>query len=146
MFKKIKDKKNIIFLLINLISIIVFVVVSFIDWSLVTGFILGSIVSILSYLLNKFYVSKLLSKRRTFKSSFFISIIKSIILFILMGGVLIGILFANNLNYNSWISGMFNVFTFLYGYSTIMISIIVNYLFFGKNTSKNKIKIKKEGA
>lgn len=137
MFNKIKKNKPLVtWIVLTILSLVIFSIVSFINWSILTGYIVGSIVSIASYYLNKFYVSQLLSKRRSFKLSFFLSQLKTFFWLILVAGTLIGILFANKLLTNSWIDGIFNVFSFIYGCVTIQISLIIAYLFFTKEKKK----------
>lgn len=137
MFNKIKKNKPLVtWIVLTILSLVIFSIVSFINWSILTGYIVGSIVSIASYYLNKFYVSQLLSKRRSFKLSFFLSQLKTFFWLILVAGTLIGILFANKSLTNSWIDGIFNVFSFIYGCVTIQISLIIAYLFFTKEKKK----------
>lgn len=130
MFNKIKNNRPLLsWIVLTIISLVTFSIVTFINWSLLTGYIVGSIVSIISYYLNKFYVSQLLSKRRSFKLSFFLTQLKTFFWLFLVAGTLIGILFANNLLTDSWIDGIFNVFSFIFGCVMIQISFIVAYLF-----------------
>ncbi len=131
-----------VFFILFSISIIVFAVISFVNWSSLTGFLVGTIVSMLLWLINKYYVSKLLSKRRSFKLGFFASFLKSIIWLIIITGTLIGILFANNLLTNSsWIDGVFNVFAFVYGVLLMPVAIISWNI--ADRVSKNKINKEK---
>lgn len=123
--KKLKNKIIITFSILVIVSLLVFLIVSYIDWCLLTGFVIGTIISILSFLLNELFVSQLLSKRRSFKIGFLLGIFKSIIWLLMLGGTFIGILFANNLLKNSWITGTFNIFTYIYGCLTIPIAIII---------------------
>lgn len=125
MTNKLRKKMYITFSFLVGISILVFSIVCFINWSLLTGFLLGTSVSFLMYLLNEVYVSHLLSKRRSFKFVFFVGVTKSLILVGLVIAILTGVLFANKQLKSSWINGVFNVFTFIYGTTTIPIAIII---------------------
>lgn len=142
MRKNFKNKVFITFIVIIIISIIVFASISFINWSLLTGFIIGTIISILNYYITKFYSTSLLSKRRSFKLSFFVGIMKSIIFFSLVAGTFIGILFANKQLNDSWINGTFNVFTFICGCISVPLSIISwNFIDMVKSRKKRKQNI-----
>lgn len=139
MTNKLRKKMYITFGVLVGISILVFSIVCFVNWSLLTGFLLGTIVSFFMYLLNEVYVSHLLSKRRSFKFAFFVGIIKSFIFVGLVVAILTGVLFANRQLKNSWIDGVFNVFTFIYGAITIPTSIIIcNFVDIVKKKDKHK--------
>ncbi len=122
---KFKRETFIVFLSLLLISVIVFAIVSFLNWSLLTGFLIGSIVSFLTYLLNVKYLAHLLSRRRSFKFAFIVGILRALIWLGLIAGVLIGVLFANKNISHSWINGIFNIFTFIYGCVIIPLSLCV---------------------
>ena len=124
-----KINKDILTLIIlALISIIIFSITSIVDWTLLTGFLIGLLLSILYYLFNNLFVYKLLSKRRTFKLSFLLCFFKVFGSIIFFGATFIGILFANNLIGKSLINGVFNVFSFIYGSIIVSISVFVNRL------------------
>lgn len=142
MTNKLRKKMYITFSFLVGISILVFSIVCFINWSLLTGFLLGASVSFLMYLLNEVYVSHLLSKRRSFKFVFFVGVTKSLILVGLVIAILTGVLFANKQLKSSWINGVFNVFTFIYGTTTIPIAIIIYNLvdIVRKKDKRKKVK------
>lgn len=142
MTNKLRKKMYITFSFLVGISILVFSIVCFINWSLLTGFLLGTSVSFLMYLLNEIYVSHLLSKRRSFKFAFFAGVTKSLILVGLVIAILTGVLFANKQLKSSWINGVFNVFTFIYGTTTIPIAIIIYNLvdIVRKKDKRKKVK------
>ncbi|MBD5423188.1 MAG: hypothetical protein HDR43_01700 [Mycoplasma sp.] len=122
-----KLRKNILvtFLIIFSISIVAFSIFCYLDWSLLTGFLIGSCISVSGYLITELFSSKLLSKRRTFKFAFVLVFMKSTIWLLVFSGIFIGILFANNTLGNSWTNGIFNIFSFIYGSSMIWLSIII---------------------
>lgn len=140
-----KEKKQllIIFCILFLINVLIFAIISFINWSWLVGFITGSIIGLFFQWTNEFYLSQLLSRRRTFKNTFFWSILKFLIFIICFLGLFILIIFTNKWVSNSFIDGVFNIFTFLYGISLFWISIIVFNCF---NIYSDKIKKKHKGG
>lgn len=93
---------------------------------------MGVVLSVSSYLLDQKLYGIWLSKRRSFRLTFFLTIFKFFVWSIIYGGVFIGVLHANksvHSNFHSdlyWMDGMFNVFLFIVGSSMIMISVVVN--------------------
>ncbi len=135
--KKFQKDILLVFITLFTISLIIFSILSYLNWSLITGFILGVSISIISYLINELFFAKLLSKRRKFYFIFLLTILKSVIWLLVFASTFIGILFANNLLKNTWTDGIFNIFTFIYGSTCVMISIIINNFI---EIIRNKIK------
>lgn len=124
-----KINKDILSLIaLTLTSAIIFAILSIVDWTLLTGFLIGALLSVICYLCNKFFVYQLLSKRRTFKFSFLLCFLKFFISIVLFGATFIGILFANNLVGKTLVNGVFNIFSFIYGSVIVSISLIINKL------------------
>ncbi len=122
-----KTRKNIllIFCILFTISLIVFFTLSCLNWSFLTGFLLGVLISIINYLLNELFFIKLLSKKRKFFLAFFLTNFKNLFWLVLFSSTFIGILFANNLLKNMWTDGIFNIYTFIYGSLFVGISIVI---------------------
>lgn len=125
------------------IVFLVFAIVSFLDYSLLIGFIVGSSISYLNFVL-KVLINKnfLKSKKKAFVSIF----IYYIFFFALQTIFIILIIFinsyANNLKFfveRSLIVAFkpINIFTYIFGISLIMIStFIANSILYLKNRSK----------
>lgn len=139
--KKQNQKIIIIFLIFVLFFALIFSILSFIDWLYLTGFILGSLLSVVLFQMNRVYVFFLLSKKRKFKAGFLFSFLKSFLLFFLFSGLLIGVLFLNKIIKKDWITGIFNIFTFIFGCSIIVISIFVQHIY---EIIYKKLKSKKQ--
>lgn len=128
-------EKNILkvwFLLVFVVSFAL-AIASINSYTYLTGFLLGSVVSISIFFITNMFLGKLLSNKRTFKTTFIISFMK----FLLTSGLLIGTLIATilinkafNQNDNSWlnIDGIFNFFTVLTGLLTIQISVLFYHI------------------
>lgn len=122
-------KQLIIFSILTICVSIILSIFTFISYTYLTGFLIGSLISLIGYVFNYFILEKWLSKKRSKKSSFWIAILKSFIWMIIVGCVFIGILFANkSLNSNpsnfwSWCDGVFNVLFVIFGLSMMLISI-----------------------
>ena len=122
--KKLTKSFLLIFCILFTTSLLIFSVLSYLNWSLLTGFLLGVLISIINYLLNELFFIKLLSKKRKFFLAFFLTNLKHLVWLVLFSGTFIGILFANNLLKNMWTDGIFNIYTFIYGSLFVAISII----------------------
>ncbi|MGL6125441.1 MAG: hypothetical protein ACRC1F_03110 [Metamycoplasmataceae bacterium] len=128
-------EKNIIkvwFLLVFLV-LIALAIATIDSYTYLTGFLLGSSVSVLIFFATNFFLGKLLSDKRTFKTAFFFSFMKFILTSGLLVGTLISTIFINkmfNKGDNSWhdIDGIFNFFTVLAGLLTIQISIVIYHI------------------
>ncbi|MGL4343012.1 MAG: hypothetical protein ACRCRZ_00375 [Metamycoplasmataceae bacterium] len=147
--KYIDLEKNILKTWLFLVSIItlVLVIISFISFTFVTGFILGSLISIIIFGFNYFFLAKLLSKKRKKNNSIFISIIKYLITIVIYVGFILMVVFSNLAYRESYIDGVFNFFCFFAGLITIHISIIVfhflSYLYKKIQIIKNNKKERK---
>lgn len=139
--KKLTKSIILIFCILFITSLLIFSSLSYLNWSLLTGYLLGVLLAIVNYLLNELFFIKLLSKKRKFFLAFFLANLKNLVWLVLFSGTFIGILFANNLLKNMWTDGIFNIYTFIYGSLFVGISIITeNFL----QIIKNKIKKRKE--
>lgn len=139
--KKLTKSILLIFCILFITSLLIFSSLSYLNWSLLTGYLLGVLLAIVNYLLNELFFIKLLSKKRKFFLAFFLANLKNLVWLVLFSGTFIGILFANNLLKNMWTDGIFNIYTFIYGSLFVGISIITeNFL----QIIKNKIKKRKE--
>lgn len=123
-----------IFIVIWLIFVLTLSIISFIDWSYLTGFVLGSLFSVISFWINELLFGVWLSKRKSFKTMFLISMIKYLIWTIVLSGLIIAILFLNK-TYNQksndlmdWCSGVFNIFLFIVGSSILFLTIIIYHI------------------
>ena len=139
-----KINKDILALIaLTLTSAIIFAILSIVDWTLLTGFLIGALLSFICYLCNKFFVYQLLSKRRTFKFSFLLCFLKFFISIVLFGATFIGILFANNLVGKTLVNGVFNIFSFIYGSVIVSISLIINKLVEAFTYKQKKVEQRK---
>lgn len=147
MMNKIKNKS----LFITIIALFMIIVITLlgcipISWTFITGFLVGSVLSIVGYLLNEMTYGYFMTKKRKFIFSFMFGFFKFFLWFAIFSAILIGLIFANKTYTNnkvSGIDGMFNIFLFLLGYLLYPQSIIINQIF---ETSKDLIlkKIKKD--
>lgn len=135
-YKKITKDLMKIFGLLSALMTMCLIIISFISWTYLTGFLLGCFCSLSFYWLNEWCFGIWLSRRRTFRSMFLISFLKFFVQMLLLSLILIGILFLNQF-YNSnqnWdlstkrIDGIFNIFLFIVGCSMMMISIIFYHI------------------
>ena len=140
--KKI-NKDILVLIILTLASIFVFSILSIVDWTLLTGFLMGLLLSVICYLCNRLFVYQLLSKRRTFKSSFLFCFLKVFISIALFGATFIGILFANNLVGKTLVNGVFNIFSFIYGSVIVSISLIINKLVEAFTYKQKKVEQRK---
>ncbi|MGL5617914.1 MAG: hypothetical protein ACRCWU_02575 [Metamycoplasmataceae bacterium] len=142
-------EKNILkvwFLLVLLVSI-AFAIATIFSYTYLTGFLIGSAVSISIFFTTNFFLEKLLSDKRTFKIGFLLSLLKFLLTSCLLVGTLISIIFINkafNKSDNSLtnIDGIFNFFTVLVGLFTIQISITLYniWVWIYKNIKERKGK------
>ena len=128
-------EKNIIKLWLVLVIIVSLIlsIASISSYTYLTGFLLGSIVSISTFLANNVFFGKLLSTKKTFKKTFFITFLKFLLTSCLIVGTLISVIFINktvNKSNNSMlnIDGIFNFFALLAGLLTIQFSIIFYHI------------------
>lgn len=125
-----QSKKHLIIfgILTTFISLIL-TIFTFVSYTYLTGFLIGSLISLIGYLFNYFALEKWLRKKRSKKISFWMTMIKSFVWMMVVAGLFIGILFANkSLNSNSsnfwsWIDGVFNILFVIFGLSMMLISI-----------------------
>ena len=61
--KKLTNSFLLIFCILFTTSLLIFSVLTYLNWSLLTGFLLGVLISIINYLLNELFFIKLLSKK-----------------------------------------------------------------------------------
>ncbi|MGL5308738.1 MAG: hypothetical protein ACRC9F_01680 [Metamycoplasmataceae bacterium] len=141
-----KNMFKIWFLLVILTSI-AFAIAAISSYTYLTGFLLGSLVSISIFFITNFFLGKLLSHKRTFRMAFFLSFIKFLLTSCLLIGTLLSTIFINkafNKSDNSLanIDGIFNFFTVLVGLFTIQITIVLYHIWFWifKNFRERKEK------
>lgn len=122
-----KTRKNILltFICFLILNIIIFSIVAYLNWTLLTGFLIGVALSCISYFINEVYLLKLLGRKRNFKISFTLGFFKQFLWIVIFVAIFVGIIFANKNFNNSWTNGIFNIFSFMYGFSTIGLSIII---------------------
>lgn len=131
------------FLLVLLVSIAL-AIASIESYTYLTGFLLGSVISISIFFATNFFLGKLLSNKRNFKTTFIISFIKFLLTSFLWVGTLISTIFINkafNQSSNSWlnIDGIFNFFTVFAGLLSLQVSILIYHIWSSIITSiKNK--------
>lgn len=126
-------EKNIlkVWLVLVIFVSIVLSIVSIISYTYLTGFLFGSLVSLVIFLANNFFIGILLKSKKTFKKTFFISIIKTLLTSGALIGILILVIFINktfNKNSDLPIDGIFNFFTVFFGLLTHQISIIFYHI------------------
>lgn len=126
MDKFLKKQTLFIFIVYFLINLFIFATLSFLNWTLITGFILGTLFSMISFFINLITTKRLLSRRRRFTNAFLISMIKFLLWTIITCFIFIGIIFLNKQFDHSAINGIFNIFTFIYGCITVPIIIILD--------------------
>ncbi len=133
--KYINLEKNIlkVWLILVIMTSIALAIASIISYTYLTGFLLGSLVSISIFFANSFFLGKLLSTKKTFKKTFIISFIKFLLTSCLLIGTLISIIFINKAFNNSNdsslnIDGIFNFFTVFVGLLTFQISILIYHI------------------
>ncbi|MGL5205819.1 MAG: hypothetical protein ACRC7B_02840 [Metamycoplasmataceae bacterium] len=130
-----------------LLASIAFAIAAIDSYTYLTGFLIGSLVSISIFFATNFFLGKLLSNKRTFKMGFLLSFLKFILTSCLLIGTLISIIFINKAfhkgdNSLSNIDGIFNFFTVLAGLFTIPTSIIFYqiWVWIYKNIKERKEK------
>ena len=137
-------KKWFAFLWISIV--IILSSIAFVTWSYLSGFVVGSIFAVSSYFLNEWLCGLFLSKQRKFKTVFMISLLKFSLWSLVLVGLLIAMIYANQA-YNQWqfaipksaIDGSFNIFWFIVGSSMVMLTIIlVHFKLFIKEKYQNK--------
>lgn len=145
-YRKITKDLMKIFSLLSVLITVCLIIVSFISWTYLTGFLLGCLCSLSFYWLNEWCFGIWLAKRKTFRLMFLISFLKFFAQMLILSLILIGVLYLNQF-YNSdqkWdlsrkrIDGIFNIFLFIVGCSMMMISIIfyhIGHLIMKKNNS-----------
>ena len=145
-YRKITKDLMKIFSLLSIFITVCLIIVSFISWTYLTGFLLGCLCSLSFYWLNEWCFGIWLARRRTFRLMFLISFLKFFAQMLILSLILIGVLYLNQF-YNSdqkWdlsrkrIDGIFNIFLFIVGCSMMMISIIfyhIGHLIMKKNNS-----------
>ncbi|MGL5591006.1 MAG: hypothetical protein ACRDCJ_02460 [Metamycoplasmataceae bacterium] len=128
-------EKNIlkVWFLLILFASIAFAIAAIDSYTYLTGFLIGSAVSISIFFATNFFLGKLLSNKRTFKMGFLLAFINFLLTSCLLIGTLILILVINkefNKSDNSLtnIDGIFNFFTVLLGLFTIKISIVLQHI------------------
>ncbi|MGL5732585.1 MAG: hypothetical protein ACRCXE_00730 [Metamycoplasmataceae bacterium] len=128
-------EKNIlkVWFLLVLLASIAFAIAAIDSYTYLTGFLIGSVVSISIFFATNFFLGKLLSNKRTFKTGFLLSLLKFVLTSCLLVGTLISIIFINkafNKSDDSLtnIDGIFNFFTVLVGLLTIQISIVLYHI------------------
>lgn len=120
------------FLLVFLVSVAL-AIASIDSYTYLTGFLLGSIVSISIFFATNLFLGKLLSNKRTFKTTFIISFLKFLLTSCLLVGTLISTIFINkafNKSNDSWenIDGIFNFFTVFAGLLSLQFSIVIYHI------------------
>ena len=145
-YRKITKDLMKIFSLLSIFITVCLIIVSFISWTYLTGFLLGCLCSLSFYWLNEWCFGIWLARRKTFRLMFLISFLKFFAQMLILSLILIGVLYLNQF-YNSdqkWdlsrkrIDGIFNIFLFIVGCSMMMISIIfyhIGHLIMKKNNS-----------
>lgn len=127
-------EKNIlkVWLVLVILMSIVFSICSIISYTYLTGFLLGSLISIAIFFANTFFFGFLLRSKKTFKKTFLISLFKTLLTSFLWIGILISVIFINKaFNKNDKlmpIDGIFNFFTLLTGILTYQMSIIIYHM------------------
>ena len=134
-------------ILFQTINIVVLASLSILSWTYLSGFLLGMVLSLTTTGINVFFVNHLLNKKRTKTITILSNILRFIVWLVVAISFFVMSLFVNDI-YNqhqqgvwNWIDGIFNLFTFIYGASTIMISFVINEIVM---IILNKLKTKKK--
>ncbi|MGL4183547.1 MAG: hypothetical protein ACRCRP_00235 [Metamycoplasmataceae bacterium] len=129
-------------LIIFIVSIIIMLGLLYLSYTYLTGFLVGFFGSTTSFITNYFFVTKLLSKKR---SKGFVILISFVRFFLIMAINIILIIIVLNINklveVKNLLDGVFNFWTFLFGLTISYISIFLTNIIdtlFKKPKSKNK--------
>ena len=121
------------FAVLMLLMTLVLSIFSFISWTYLTGFLLGSLLALASYGANEWFLGHLLSRRRRFRTAFTLSLLKLVLQLLLLALITAAICWANK-RYNhhlgmevrfAVVDGVFNLVFFIVGLSMVMISVFV---------------------
>ncbi|MCP4336700.1 MAG: hypothetical protein GY679_02500 [Mycoplasma sp.] len=132
-------------LILNFIIIISFAVAAFYNWYLLLGYIVGTIISTISFLFNIFSAKILLSKKRSKKKAIFLGWLRNI-LYMFWYAIWVILIIWIDSSFQGYKFGSGGVkiilkpihfITFLFGISVVVISIIIAQI--SKNKRKGEI-------